>query len=143
MEHIRLTQEGIDALLQRVKANALDKGDYGIIKSMAEAIMTLGQAMDNKTASIKRLLAMLFGPKTEKKNNVLKKNEPEQTDEDSKETEIVKENKKPPKAKPKKNKDMERYLLPNIVKPIKSSYPMKSLSTRTLVLYALPASSTQ
>ena len=69
MDQIRLTQEEIDALLQRVKANVLQTGDYEIIKSMTEAIMALGQALDNKAASIKRLLAMLFGPKTEKKDN--------------------------------------------------------------------------
>ncbi|CCK80941.1 IS66 family transposase [Desulfobacula toluolica] len=104
MEHIRLTQEEIDALLKRVEANALDKGDYEIIKSMTEAIMTLAQALDNKAASIKRLLTMLFGPKTEKKDNVLKKNEPEKTDENSKETEPKKKDKKPPKTKPEKKK---------------------------------------
>jgi transposase len=101
---IRLTQEEIDALLKRVEANALLKGDYEIIKSMTEAIMTLGQALDNKAASIKRLLAMLFGPKTEKKDNVLKENEFEQTDEDSKETEPGKKDKNLPKAKPEKKK---------------------------------------
>ena len=63
-----MTQEEIDALLKRVEANALQKGDYEIIKSMTEAIMTLGQALDNKATSIKRLLAILFGPKTEKKD---------------------------------------------------------------------------
>jgi transposase len=97
MEQIRLTQEEIDALLKRVEANALQKGDYEIIKFMTEAIMTLGQALDNKAASIKRLLAMLFGPKTEKKDNVLKENEPEQT-------EPRKKDKKLPNAKPEKNK---------------------------------------
>ena len=92
-----MTQEEIDALLKRVESNALQKGDYEIIKFMTEAIMTLGQALDNKAASIKRLLAMLFGPKTEKKDNVLKENEPEQT-------EPKKKDKKPPKAKPEKKK---------------------------------------
>ena len=104
MDQIRLTQEEIDALLQRVKANALQAGDYEIIKSMTEAIMTLGQALDNKAASIKRLLAMLFGPKTEKKDNILKQNEPEQTDEDSKETEPETKDENSPKAKPVKKK---------------------------------------
>ncbi len=99
-----MTQEEIDALLQRVKANALQTGDYEIIKSITEAIMTLGQALDNKAASIKRLLAMLFGPKTEKKDNVLKQNEPEQPNEDSKETDPQTKDDKPPKAKPVKKK---------------------------------------
>lgn len=99
MDQIRLTQEEIDTLLQRVKANALQTGDYEIIKSMTEAIMTLGQSLDNKATSIKRLLAMLFGPKTEKKDNVLKQNEAEQTDEDSKETESETKDDKSPNPK--------------------------------------------
>lgn len=52
---------------------------------MADTILTLGQALDNKAASIKRLLNMLFGPKTEKKDDVLENKDPE----------------KPPKPKPK------------------------------------------
>ena len=68
MDQIQLSEEEINALLERVKANALLKGDYEIIKSMTDAIITLGQALDNKATSIKRLLAMLFGPKTEKKD---------------------------------------------------------------------------
>jgi len=92
MDQIQLSEEEIDALLERVKGNALQEGDYEIIKSMADAIITLGQALDNKATSIKRLLAMLFGPKTEKKDEILKDNEPEKKDE------------KPPKPKPEKKK---------------------------------------
>jgi len=94
MDQIRLTKKEVNALLKRVKANDLKKGDYEIIKSMADAIATLTQALDNKATSIKRLLAMLFGPKTEKKDDVLK-----DEDDESKEQE-----KKPPKSKPKKKK---------------------------------------
>lgn len=94
-----MSQEDIDALLKRVKTNALQKGDYEIIKYMADAIMTLGQALDNKAASIKRLLAMLFGPKTEKKDKILKDKEP-----DKKNNEPNKKNKKPSQPKPKKKK---------------------------------------
>jgi len=81
MDQIQLSQEDIDALLERVKGNALQEGDFEIIKSMTDAIITLGQAMDNKAASIKRLLAMLFGPQTEKKDKVLKDKEPDEKDE--------------------------------------------------------------
>ena len=93
MDQIQLSEEEINALLKRVKANALQEGDYEIIKSMTDAIITLGQALDNKATSIKRLLAMLFGPKTEKKDEILKDNEPEEKD------------KKPPTPKPEKKKE--------------------------------------
>ncbi len=133
MDQIQLSEEEINALLKRVKANALQEGDYEIIKSMTDAIITLGQALDNKATSIKRLLAMLFGPKTEKKDEILKDNEPEEKD------------KKPPTPKPRKKrkKGMEKYLLPAILELIESSYPMKNLSPRILVPYASTARSTQ
>jgi len=92
MDQIQLSEEDINTLLERVKGNALQEGDYEIIKSMADAIITLSQALDNKATSIKRLLAMLFGPKTEKKDEILKDNEPDEKDE------------KPPKPKPEKKK---------------------------------------
>ena len=92
MDQIQLSQEEIDTLLERVKANALQDGDYEIIKSMADAIATLGQSLDNKATSIKRLLAMLFGPKTEKRETVTGEKSPEEK-EPSK-----------PQSKPKKKK---------------------------------------
>ena len=106
MDKIELTQEKIDALLKRVETNTLQKGDYEIIKTMADAIMTLGQAVDNKSTSIKKLLGMLFGSKTEKKKNILDKNKPEHTGEDVTETEPEAEekNKKTSKSKSGKKK---------------------------------------
>lgn len=92
MDQIQLSKEEIDALLERVKVNALQEGDYEIIKSMANAIVKLGQALDNKATSIKRLLAMLFGPKTEKKGKVTGEDESKEKD------------KEPSKPKPKKKK---------------------------------------
>ncbi|CCK80237.1 IS66 family transposase [Desulfobacula toluolica] len=72
MKKIQLTQEEVDALLERVKANNLTNGDYDIIKSMADAVTILSQALNKKATSIKRLLTMLLGAKTEKKDKVLK-----------------------------------------------------------------------
>jgi len=72
MDQIQLSKEDLDALLERVKTNTLQDGDYDIIKRMADAIVLLEQSLDNKATSIKRLLAMLFGPKTEKSNAILK-----------------------------------------------------------------------
>lgn len=69
METIRLTSDEIDALLERVEAGILRDGDADIIKAMAHAVKTLSQAVNDKAVSIKRLLAMVFGTKTEKKKN--------------------------------------------------------------------------
>ncbi len=67
-----LSPEEMDALLERVAAETLIEGDYEIIKAMAETIHVLSQSVDEKAASIKRLLRMLFGSPTEKAKNVLK-----------------------------------------------------------------------
>jgi len=73
-KRIDLTPEQLDALLKRVEAGTLQDGDYEIIKGMAETLSFLSQALDNKNTSIKRLLNLIFGERTEKTANVLKRN---------------------------------------------------------------------
>jgi len=72
---IDLTPQQIEALLERVAKRNLEEGDWAIIGAMAETIVFLGQAIDNKSASIRRLLKMIFGVKTESKKNVLSQSE--------------------------------------------------------------------
>lgn len=71
-ERIDLDLEQVDALLKRVESGSLQDGDYQIIKAMVETIQLLSQSVDEKSASIKRLLRMLFGDRTEKLEKVLK-----------------------------------------------------------------------
>ena len=71
VKRIDLTQEQTDSLLLRVKANRLKEGDYEIIKAIIDTLTLLCQAYDEKTTSIKRLLRMIFGARTEKTKNVL------------------------------------------------------------------------
>jgi hypothetical protein len=71
-ERIDLDLDQVDALLKRVESGALQDGDYQIIKAMVETIHLLSQSVDKKAASIRRLLRMLFGDRTEKLENVLK-----------------------------------------------------------------------
>jgi transposase len=72
MDPISLTTDEIDALVERAESGSLQEGDADIIKAMAGAVKTLSQAVNDKAVSIKKLLAMVFGAKTEKKKNVLK-----------------------------------------------------------------------
>ena len=68
-ERIDLNLEQVDDLLKRVESGCLQAGDYEIIKAMVQTIELLSQCVDEKAASIRRLLRMLFGPpygKTEK-----------------------------------------------------------------------------
>lgn len=61
-----IKQEELDALLERVKTNQLQEGDYELIKSLIETVSYLNTLSNEKAASIKRLLKMVFGSKTEK-----------------------------------------------------------------------------
>lgn len=72
METISLTTEELDALVKRAKAGCLQEGDAEIIQAMANAVKLLSQAVKDKASSIKKLLAMVFGPKTEKKEKLIK-----------------------------------------------------------------------
>lgn len=61
-----IKQDELDALLERVRTNSLKEGDYDLIKALVETVSYLSTLSDEKSASIKRLLNMLFGEKTEK-----------------------------------------------------------------------------
>ncbi|MBC8458299.1 MAG: IS66 family transposase [Deltaproteobacteria bacterium] len=82
-KRIDLNLEEVDALLERA-AGLLEKGDYEIIKGMADTIRILSQAVDEKASSIRRLLRMLFGATTEKAKNVLETSDKEEDSDESK-----------------------------------------------------------
>jgi len=71
-KRIDLDLDQVDALLKRVETGTLQDGDYEIIKAMVETIHLLSQSVDQKATSIRRLLRMLFGERTEKLKNVIK-----------------------------------------------------------------------
>jgi transposase len=93
-KRIDLDLEQVDALLKRVEAATLQDGDYEIIKAMVETIHLLSNAVDEKAASIRRLLRMLFGDKTEKLKNVLDQ-QSESSDKRQPEDKTTSENDKP------------------------------------------------
>jgi hypothetical protein len=95
-ERIDLNLEQVDDLLKRVESGCLQAGDYEIIKAMVETIELLSQCVDEKATSIRRLLRMLFGPRTEKLKNVIKdKSDPAKS---SQENTTGKNNKPKPKG---------------------------------------------
>jgi transposase len=79
-QRINLNREQTDALLKRVQSGCLQDGDYEIIKAMVETIELLSQCVDEKATSMRRLLRMLFGPRTEKLKNVIKDEQKEKSD---------------------------------------------------------------
>jgi len=96
-QRIDLNREQADALLKRVKTGCLQDGDYQIIKAMVETIELLNQCVDEKATSIRRLLRMLFGPRTEKLKNVIKDKQTSDSAKSKQENTTDKSNK--PKAK--------------------------------------------
>ena len=97
-QRINLNREQADALLKRVEAGFLQDGDYEIIKAMVETIELLNQCVDEKTTSIRRLLRMLFGPRTEKLKNVIKDEETSDSAKSKQENTTDKSNKPKPKG---------------------------------------------
>ena len=95
-KRIDLSQKELDALIERVEAGTLLDSDREIIKAMAETISILSQAVDEKTASIRRLLRMIFGSGTEKTAAILKNKdkEPAATEKDK----TAPPDKEPPKG---------------------------------------------
>ena len=73
-QQIEIKIEDMLALCERIKSGTIKEGDYEIIKAMVTTIERLSQATNDKASSIKRLLKMLFGERTEKLKNLF--NEP-------------------------------------------------------------------
>jgi transposase len=65
VQKITLSTENAQALLDRLKSSLTDE-DYQIIKGLIDTHLLLNQAVQQKSTSIKRLLKMIFGAKTEK-----------------------------------------------------------------------------
>ena len=73
-KRIDLTPITMQSLLDRVK-NHVSNEDYGVIEAMAQTIQCLSQALEEKSASIARLVKYLFGAPTETAKNVLSQND--------------------------------------------------------------------
>lgn len=69
---IKLKPADVEALLERVEKEALQEGDYEIIKGLVEAFIYLSQSVNEKATSIRRLLRIIFGAKTETRNKLFK-----------------------------------------------------------------------
>ena len=69
---IEITDEEMEAFLKRVEGHCLLERDFILIKAMAESIRRIRYVLEEKDASIGRLVRMIFGAKTESAKNVLK-----------------------------------------------------------------------
>lgn len=73
---IELSAQELDALIERIKSRDLLEKDYETLAAMGETIHVLSHNVDEKAASIKRLLKMIFGSSTEKTVTVTQKRKP-------------------------------------------------------------------
>lgn len=70
-KQLDLDQAKLEQLLQRVEAGTLQPGDAELIRTLIESLVMLSQAVDAKAATIRKILRLLFGASTEKKDTVL------------------------------------------------------------------------
>jgi transposase len=77
-ERIELSPEQMQTFMERVESHSLQEQDYTLILGMAQTILFLSRIIEEKRGSIRRLLRMLFGPKTESSKKVLKPKEPDE-----------------------------------------------------------------
>ncbi len=68
---IEITAEEADALIIRLDQKSLLDKDYDLIRTILESYLYLGQAYLETNISIKRLLAIIFGSRTESSKNIL------------------------------------------------------------------------
>ena len=72
-QKMEISAEEAEAMLERVQDSTIALDDYEIIKGMVDTLLLLNQAVTEKNTSIKRLLQVIFGYKTEKKKKTPKK----------------------------------------------------------------------
>jgi len=69
-QQINVSREDLEALMERVRDKNLLDSDTELIQSLIETLTCINDSMDGNTRTIKKLLQMIFGHKTEKKDNL-------------------------------------------------------------------------
>jgi transposase len=72
-ERVELTPKDIAELIQRLETNPLSDEDLSTIRAIVKTYLLVIQSLQDKKTTIKKLLGMLFGAKTEKAKTVLAK----------------------------------------------------------------------
>jgi transposase len=79
---IELTPEQIQAIKQRLESQSLQDDDYQILLTIFDSYCLLEAAYREKSDSVKRLLRLFFGAKTEKSKKILGKDPEDKAPED-------------------------------------------------------------
>ena len=70
-ETLSVNPEQLQQLRQRIRERKLEEADWRLIEGILETVQFLRDAVQKKSMAVKRLLRMLFGPRTEKSQAVL------------------------------------------------------------------------
>lgn len=95
---IELDMDQLEELIERAENGSLQENDVELIRAMAECIAVLSQAVDDKASAVKKLLRMVFGAKTEKKENIANSSDPKGTSTNDEKNSSAKKN--PRKKRP-------------------------------------------
>jgi transposase len=74
-KQITISEEELNALQLRLESGQLKAEDYKLLIVLVQTLQYINNALENKNTSIKRLLRLVFGAKTESTANVLKQEE--------------------------------------------------------------------
>ena len=80
-KRIDVKPEELEAFLKRVETRQLRDEDYALIRVLVDTFNSLQRAVQEKGASVKRLLRWIFGSSTESSKNILKKSDDDDDDE--------------------------------------------------------------
>ena len=94
---VELTQEELKQFLERVKSS-LDEKDFETAKALVATLTYLNSLKDKNSATIVRMVRMIFGIKTESAKNVLEALKKKASDQEKKDKAAQKKKKKKPKG---------------------------------------------
>jgi transposase len=77
---LNVDREDIQALRDRAKRGELRAEDAKLVEALAETVVVLSEAVETKGTSIRRLLRLLFGAKTESKDRLFGKKKDDDDD---------------------------------------------------------------
>ena len=69
-KRLEVDREQIKALRERAKRGELRTEDAELVEALAETVVVLSEAVEKKGTSIRRLLRLLFGARTESKDRL-------------------------------------------------------------------------
>ncbi|MCP4242098.1 MAG: IS66 family transposase, partial [bacterium] len=73
VKHLDLDMAALEAILERTRSGPLSEEEHHRLKAVVTTLAHLTQELEKKRTSITRLRNLLFGPRTEKSEDVLKK----------------------------------------------------------------------